>query len=209
MSAELLSEAMDGASAGVPLSRYKSLLPAFSEALRLCDCTTVNRIAMFNAQVGHESVSLKYMAEIWGPTQQQLTYQGRMGNTQPGDGYRFRGSGPIQVTGRNNFTNLSQWAYGKGIVPTATFFVDNPDALRGDEYGFVGAVWYWTTQRAMNVYADAMDIESATYAVNGGYTGLADRRRRWEANLRIGDRLLGLIHAEDWSAVWYQLTGEL
>lgn len=190
------------------VERYGELLPAFSDALQRCDCTTVNRVAMFCAQVGHESVGLKYMAEIWGPTSDQLSYQGRMGNTQPGDGYRFRGSGPIQVTGRNNFTHLSRWAFDNGLVPTPTFFVDNPDELRGDTYGFMGAIWYWTTQRPMNSYADNSDVDGATYAVNGGYNGLTDRRRRWTNCLGMGDTLLELVHAEDWSAVWFELTGE-
>lgn len=203
--ADVLWEAMGGV---LPRERYRELLPAFSDALQRCDCTTVNRVAMFCAQVGHESVSLKYMSEIWGPTSDQLSYQGRMGNTAPGDGYRFRGSGPIQVTGRNNFTNLSRWAFANGLVPSPTFFVDNPDELRGDTYGFMGAIWYWTTQRPMNSYSDNMDIEGATYAINGGYNGLTDRRRRWENCLAMGSKLLTLVHAEDWSTVWFELTGE-
>lgn len=208
----VLWEAMGGV---LSVERYAELLPAFSDALRRCDATTINRVAMFCAQVGHESVGLKYMAEIWGPTSDQLSYQGRMGNTAPGDGYRYRGSGPIQVTGRNNFTALSRWAFDEGLVPSPTFFVDNPDELRGDTYGFLGAIWYWTLHD-LNWWADAGDIENASKAINAPAwigtsrraNGITDRIRRWNLCLGMGSKLLTLTKAEDWSTVWYELTGE-
>ena len=171
--AEVLSEAMGGT---VPLSRYAELLPAVKEALRLCDCTTVNRIAMWMAQVGHESAGLKYMEEIADGS----AYEGRrdLGNTQPGDGRKFKGHGPIQITGRYNHTKVSEWAYSKGLA-SPTFFVDNPRELASDRYGFLGVIWYWTIARPMNSYADAGDLDGATRAVNGGLNGWADRRDRW------------------------------
>ena len=163
---------------------------AFNQALVRADCTTVKRVAMFCAQIGHESVGMRYYSEIWGPSSQQLTYQGRMGNNSPGDGYRYRGSGPLQITGKDNFRSLSKWAHARGYVPTATYFVDNPDKLRSIEYGFTGAVWYWTTARDMNSYADRGDIKGATLAVNGGYYGLDDRTSRYNKCLALGDALL-------------------
>lgn len=163
---------------------------AFNEALIRANCTTVNRAAMFCAQVGHESVGLRYYSEIWGPSAQQLTYQGRMGNNSPGDAFRYRGSGPLQITGKDNFRSLSLWAFGKGYVPTATYFVDNPDLLRSVEYGFTGAVWYWTEERDMNGFADASNIYGATVAVNGGTYGLPDRTSRWNHCLSLGKALL-------------------
>ena len=205
----LLSRAMGDT---VPLDRYAQLLPAVSKCLRDCRCTTVKRAAMWLAQVGHESAGLKYMAEVWGPTAAQLGYEGRkdLGNTQPGDGYRFRGSGPIQVTGRHNFTLLSRWAYDQGLVPTPTFFVDNPDELRGDRYGFTGVVWYWTTQRPMNDYADAGDISGATRAINGGLTHLAERTERYNRCLAMGSALLDIVNPDqpqDWQPVLDYLKG--
>ena len=200
----VLSKVMGGT---VSLDRYRALAPAVARCLSECGCTTVDRIAMWAAQIGHESVGLKYMAEIWGPTAAQAGYEGRsdLGNTQPGDGYRFRGSGPIQVTGRRNFTVLSQWAFGKGLVPTPTFFVDNPDELRGDRYGFVGVTWYWTTQRPMNSYCDRRDLEGATRAINGGLTGLDERRTRYNRALAMGTDLLALLEGDEFMA---KLTDE-
>lgn len=178
----------------VPFARYQGLQPAVNRCLAECDATTIARIAMWGAQVGHESVGLKYMAELWGPTAAQAGYEGRrdLGNTVAGDGYRFRGRGPIQVTGRHNYTVLSQWAHSKGLAPTPTYFVDHPDELASDRYGFVGVTWYWTTQRPLNDAADARDIVRATQYVNGGQTGIDDRRTRYNRALAMGEALLAL-----------------
>lgn len=179
--------------------RLAELLPAYSQCLSECDCDTALRIAMHGAQNGHESVGLRYMFELWGPTADQAGYEGRtdLGNTQPGDGYRFRGRGPIQVTGRRNYTVLSQWAYKEGLVPSPTFFVDDPDQLASDTYGFVGVTWYWTTQRPMNDAADARDIVRATQYVNGGQNGITDRTNRYNHALSLGDQLLQLLDQGD------------
>ena len=66
---------------------------------------TPQRLAHFIAQVGHESGSLRHVREIWGPTPAQASYEGRhnLGNVQPGDGARYMGRGPIQLTGRANY----------------------------------------------------------------------------------------------------------
>lgn len=176
-----------------------ALLPAYSRCLDECDCRTVPRIAMHGAQLGHESVGLRYFTELWGPTADQVTYQGRadLGNFQPGDGFLFRGRGPVMVTGRRNYTVLSQWAFQQGLVPTPTFFVDEPDQLASATYGFIGVIWYWTTQRPMNSYSDSGDIVGATKAVNGGTNGLTDRTNRYNHALSLGDQLLQLLTEGD------------
>ena len=189
MDAATLGRAM-GNVAGV---NYAALAPAFNEAMLRADITTINRAAMWCAQLGHESVGLKYMREIWGPSAAQRGYEGRrdLGNTQPGDGYRYLGRGPIQITGRSNYANLSRWAHGKGYVPTPTFFVDNPVALEQPEHGFLGAVWYWTVARPqLNQLADNKWIHDATRAINGGTNGIEDRIARWNRCLGMGAALL-------------------
>lgn len=188
--ASVLSEAMLG---GLSPQRYDELAPAVAACLRDCGCTTVDRIAMWCAQVGHESGGLRYMQEIADGS----AYEGRadLGNNQPGDGPRFKGHGPLQITGRYNHATCSEWAYRRGLVPTPTFFVDNPEQLASDRYGFIGVTWYWTTQRPMTEAADARDLERATRLINGGLNGLDDRRKRYENCQRMGTRLLDLIGA--------------
>lgn len=167
---------------------YPDEVVAFNEALIQAGCTNVNRAAMFAAQIGHESAGLRYYEEI----ASGAAYEGRgdLGNTQPGDGVRFKGRGPIQVTGRRNYTVLSQWAASKGYVDRPDFFVTDPGRLSEIRYGFLGAVWYWTTQRPLNDLSDRRDLEGATRAINGGLNGIDDRRTRYQRCLAIGDALL-------------------
>lgn len=186
MDVDALGQAMGGT---VSRERYAALLPAFTAAMREAGCTTVERAAMWCAQLGHESNGLLWMEEL----ASGADYEGRrdLGNTQPGDGRRFKGRGPIQVTGRHNYTECSRWAHGRGLVPSPTYFVDNPAELASDRYGFVGAVWYWSAARPqLNALADARDIVAATRAINGGTNGLPDRQLRYKRCLQLGAALL-------------------
>lgn len=184
MDAATLSRAMGGT---LPIAQYAALAPAFTTALTQAGCTTVNRAAMWCAQIGHESLGLRYMEEI----ASGAAYEGRrdLGNTHPGDGRRFKGHGPIQVTGRANHAACSKWAHARGLVPTPTYFVDHPAELAGTQYGFIGAVWYWTT-RNLNAYADRGDVLGATKIINGGTNGYPDRVARWNRCKGIGSGLL-------------------
>ncbi|WP_395308322.1 C39 family peptidase [Mycobacterium sp. AMU20-3851] len=187
--AEILMRAMGGS---VSFDRYRALLPAVSRALQESDCTSEGRIAMWLAQIGHESGGLKYMEEIADGS----AYEGRrdLGNLQHDDGRRFKGRGPIQVTGRHNYTQVSQWAHSRGLVPSPTFFVDSPELLGNDEFGFLGAVWYWTVARPdINAQADADDLEGVTRRINGGVNGLEDRMLRWNRCRAMGSELKALL----------------
>lgn len=186
----LLSQLMG---ASVSTQRYAELLPSVSQALRESECLSPARIAMWIAQIGHESVGLKYMEEIADGHQ----YEGRadLGNTQPGDGRRFKGRGPIQVTGRHNYLELSRWAFGKNLVPSREYFIERPSELASVIYGFLGAIWYWIVARPfINSLCDRNDLDGVTRAINGGLNGLADRRERWNRARGYGDRLLALLH---------------
>ena len=192
ITAESLADAMGRS---VSIDRYRELLTGYSDALVQADCLTVNRAAMFAAQIGHESAGLRYMREI----ASGAAYEGRrdLGNTMPGDGVRFAGRGPIQITGRHNYGQLSTWAHGRGLTPSPTYFVDNPAELETPRYGFLGAVWYWTVARpAINGMSDRRDLEGVTRAINGGTNGIADRRSRWNRCLAMGDRILPVTRGE-------------
>lgn len=173
-----LCEAMGGA---LSLARYQQLVGPVTEALKLSDATSPDRMAMWLAQIAHESGGLRYMEELADGSQ----YEGRLdlGNTEPGDGKRFKGRGPIQVTGRYNYTAFSSWAHRQGLSPTPTWFVDRPQELASDRYGFYGAVWYWTVAKPhINALCDAGDIIGVTKAINGGLHGFDDRRKFWTKN---------------------------
>lgn len=190
---DLLADLMGNA---VSKERYAQLLPAVQDALRRSEINNVNRIAMWMAQIGHESGGLRWMEEIASGE----AYNGRhdLGNTQPGDGPRFKGRGPIQLTGRHNYGKASAWAHERGYVSSPTFFVDHPHKAASDEHGFIGTIWYWIVARPqINAMSDRKDLEGVTRAINGGLNGLADRRSRWERALRKGDTLLDILGDED------------
>ena len=187
LTAEVLSQAMGGS---LPIERYRQLLPGFVNAMLAAQCTTVERAAMWCAQIGHESAGLRYMEEI----ASGAAYNGRadLGNTHPGDGPRFKGSGPIQLTGRHNFRKFSEWCHGQGWVDSARYFEDRPQLVREDpKWGFLAATWYWVVARPnINTMADARDLVGVTRAINGGTNGLADRQLRYKRCLELGSALL-------------------
>lgn len=139
-----------------------------------------HRMAHFLAQIMHESAEFRYFKEIWGPTTAQRRYEGRsdLGNFRAGDGKRYMGRGPIQLTGRHNYNNFTIWVrktYGTAMPN----FVNSPNLVENPEYGTLAAIWYWTvgnpTGKSLNRYADDNNIEMITRRVNGGLNGYQDR----------------------------------
>lgn len=186
MDAATLREAMGRT---LSLARYGDLVGPFNEGMIAADCTNRSRAVMWCAQLGHESVGLKYMEEIASGAE----YEGRrdLGNTQRGDGRRFKGRGPIQLTGRHNYGRFSQWCYGRGLVGSADHFVRYPQMVAEPHWGFLAASWYWTVARPrLNALSDADDLVGATRAINGGTHGLDNRRQRWHACFGLGNALL-------------------
>lgn len=137
-------------------------------AMAAYEINTPERQAAFLAQIAHESNCFKYAREIWGPTQAQKGYEGRhdLGNNQPGDGFRFRGRGLIQITGRANYQDISD-ALG-------TDFVSEPTKLESPQYAALSAAWFWQ-KHGCNEIADGGDFEALTKRINGGLNGFADR----------------------------------
>lgn len=140
------------------------------------------RFACYLGQLDLESGSFIYDREIWGskPTAAQARYEGRkdLGNTLPGDGFKFRGRTAIQITGRANTTAFRDWCLT--LNPACPDFVQDPDLINTDPWEGLGPIWYWTTHR-LNDWADRADVHEITHRINGGYNGLADRIRWTDA----------------------------
>ena len=159
---------------------------------------TPRRIAHFVAQVAHESSMFRHVVENMNYSAEGLSavfpryftktearayardpraigsraYANRLGNGDEasGDGFRFRGRGLIQLTGRDNYRAFAEWL-GVDVVAA-------PE-LVSERYAVASAVYFWTT-RALNELADRGDLNAVTRAINGGLNGLDDRLRLLE-----------------------------
>ena len=174
------------------------------------DLNTPQRVAAFLAQCGHESggwtvfeenlnysaaglnsVFPKYFKNAGRDANEyarqpekiaNVIYANRMGNGGPetGDGWRFRGRGPIQLTGRSNYT-----AFAKDMFEDWQNLVDNPDWVTADrDYALMSAIWFWN-KNGLNREADAGDIKTMTRKINGGYIGLEDRIKHYDEALHL------------------------
>lgn len=163
----------------------KNLLDAI---IAIADEYKPHQLAHVLAQVMHESGGLIYDREVWGPTAAQQRYEGRkdLGNIRKGDGSKFRGYGPIQITGRANTTAFYEWCQKRGLNPPD--FIDKPELMATSPWAGWSVVWYWTT-RNLNKYADTNDIEMITRKVNGGLNGYEDRLSYYDRSALV---LLGM-----------------
>lgn len=128
------------------------------------DINTPARQASFLSQIGHESGQLLYVRELASGG----AYEGRkdLGNTQPGDGKRYRGRGLVQITGRANYTAC--------MMALDIDCVEHPELLEQPMNACRSAGWFWRTH-GLNALADAGDQVKVTRRINGGTNGLADR----------------------------------
>lgn len=176
--------------------KAKRYFAPFLEMLKDFQINTSKRVAAFVAQIGHESLDLTAMVE-WGhkkpingcklcltkcPHEAGEQYEGRvknLGNTQPGDGVKYKGRGPIQLTGRDNYTRCG--AYLKLDL------VNHPEMVEEPLTAFKTAGWYWVAGRGknLNLLADASAFDDITLAINGGYNGKADRDKRYIRALSV------------------------
>ncbi len=168
-------------------------LEPLTAAFQRFDISTPERQAAFIGQCAHESGNFKTLQEnlnysakglhaTWPsrfPSEEAAqpfhrnpekiankVYSGRMGNTDEGDGWKYRGRGLIQLTGKDNYRLASD--------ALSVDFVANPDLVLTPEYAALTAAWYWN-KRGLNKEADAKDFTNMTKKINGGTIGLADR----------------------------------
>lgn len=155
----------------------RKYLPYLNKAMLAAGITTPEREAAFLAQVLHETDQLKTLTEYgdrsyfdsrYGPQ----TAAGRsLGNTQPGDGARYRGRGALQITGRSNYA-----AAGKAL---GVDLVHHPDRADDAEHAFDIAAWFWQSHH-LNDAADTDDLNAVTRTINGGTNGAAERQKYYD-----------------------------
>lgn len=176
------------------------------DALPQYQIITPQRVAAFIAQCAHESGGFRMMEEnlnyraatltkLWpqryppGVAEQYAgkaeaiankSYSGRMGNGDEasGDGWKFRGRGLIQLTGRSNYTECSKFLFNDNTL------VDNPDILLDPYYATHSACWFWNKQN-LNALADTGDIKTMTKKINGGFIGLDDRIKHYNHAIEV------------------------
>ena len=138
-----------------------------------------HRLAHYLSQLAHESMGFIYDREVWGPTPAQKKYEGRadLGNVKPGDGYLYRGRGPVQITGRANYRQFRDWCRAT-LDPDAPDFEAHPDLVCVDPWEGLAPIWYWSTRNLAALADRAGDqVEAITRRINGGTNGLDDRQR--------------------------------
>jgi putative chitinase len=180
-----------------------SWLEPLTAAFHRFDISTPERQAAFIGQCAHESGNFKTLQENLNYSAKGLNatwpsrfaseadaqpfhrnpekiankvYSGRMGNTDEGDGWKYRGRGLIQLTGKDNY-RLASDALGVD-------FVANPDLVLTKENAALTAAWYWN-KRGLNKEADAKDFTGMTKKINGGILGLSDRVAHIKSALEV------------------------
>ena len=164
----------------LPAAKRATLFPSLTAAVNEFGIDQPARTAAFLAQLAHESAQFRFMEEIWGPTAAQRRYEppgklaGDLGNTDAGDGRRFKGRGPIQITGRANYRRFGD-LLGLDLVSA-------PEQAALPDVAFRIAGLYWS-KKGLNELADRVTAEAfreITRRINGGFNGLAERERFYE-----------------------------
>lgn len=157
---------------------------------------TPNRLAMWLANIGHESAGFRFTREIWGPTDQQIRYErdftqpwpvdaessrGKefqrnrlawlLGNDEAGDGWRYCGRGLIQTTGKDNYRRCG--------IALGLDLLTHPEQLEQQQPAARSAGWFWRIND-LSAVADKGDFAAVVRRINGGLTGYDDRVARFE-----------------------------
>lgn len=166
--------------------------------------TSKNEVAAFLSQIATETGNLKWLEEI----ASGAAYEGRrdLGNTQPGDGRRFKGRGLIQLTGRANYERFAKYAGRPDIM-------QNPQLVSQDPTLAVqSAIFYWNTRKGLREAAQRGDIDKVSRLVNGGTNGLKERHENfasylngkgplWKAEAAVNLGKAGTNTRADWNNI--------
>lgn len=131
------------------------------------DITTPERIRHFLSQTAHESGGGRYTQEL--ASGEAYEYRSDLGNTQPGDGPKYKGAGYIQLTGRANYQAFCDYMGDPRIMEGCSYV--------STTYPFTSAGFWWYNNRMNDLCDRPASVEEVTKRVNGGYNGLDDRQR--------------------------------
>lgn len=145
--------------------------------------TTPQRFGAFISQVGVESINFSDVIENASGEE----YEGRLdiGNTEKGDGVKFKGRGLIQITGRDTYKACSRKLFGNDCL------LQTPELITTPQYALESACWFWTYYKSINEICDNSEdwhrsgphdyskIEWISIKVNGGFNGLAERKANY------------------------------
>ena len=177
-------------------------VPVLNTAMSRYQIVGLKRVAAFIAQVGHESGQLtrlvenlnysadalrktwpsRFNAELASTAARKpeqianIAYGNRMGNTAAGDGWKYRGRGLIQITGKKNYGTCGE-ALGLDLIA-------QPELLEKPQHACISAAWFWATS-GLNTLADLGAFDTITQRINGGQNGAADRQAQYAKALKV------------------------
>ncbi|MEX3914907.1 glycoside hydrolase family 19 protein [Paraburkholderia sp. BR10872] len=160
-----LTASIVSAGCGAPIARAMQWLAPIQSACNAYQIDTPLRVAAFLAEIGVESGRLVFTAELWGPTLAQQEYDPPsvkakgLGNTDPGDGFKYRGRGLIQITGKANYAIC-------GLALNLPL-IDHPELLQQPDNAALSAAWFWSNNK-LNQWADAGNFLAVSRAINLG-----------------------------------------
>lgn len=161
-------------------TRIEAFLQPLNDAMEIYEINTPQRIACFLAQLAHESGEFRFMREL----ADGKGYEGRkdLGNVHAGDGVKYKGRGPIQITGFDNYQKCSLSIYGDERL------LDHPELLERPFDGCMAAGWFWSSHN-LNMLADTFNFKAITRAINGGENGMDSREKYYKRAVEVLGRL--------------------
>lgn len=145
----------------------EAIHPYLCTAMSERQIDTPKRMAMFAAQAAHETGGFRWLEEL--ASGQAYENRRDLGNTEPGDGVKFKGRGVFQITGRANYARYS----AANCVP-GDLMLERPELLSEPKDAAKSAGWFWDW-RGLNRQADQGDVLGCTRRINGGTNGIAER----------------------------------
>jgi len=146
-----------------------------NNCLDMYEITTPERIRHFLSQTAHESGGGRYKKEL--ASGEAYEYRDDLGNTSPGDGPKYKGAGYIQLTGKFNYSRLSEYLNDPRVMEGVDYVAEN--------LPFTSAGYWWEDNRMNDLIDSGADVLAVTKRVNGGTNGLADREHYYRICLEV------------------------